>query len=1791
MAEETIVEQAPPQDVPYVDRVYAALKDNLSGFDKTPEQFKTAMQDSGYAAKAYTALKDNLTGFDKSENDFYSQVGLKKKQSTPALPNGVDLSGRGLNPFQNTQAPTDLIPVLPEQRDKIRSEQKQRADNLSNQLKENLKALNPETRAEINKITNMVANRGELKEVSQEDQDHYNFMQTPGGKLLGDVAYLGQKATKGSLQVLKGAAYLMDGVQNPNSILAGTPTSASNALDYLDSKNTMGLTKGDEQRIGEGAVMQNLGGLAEFLPSVAASAGTGGAPFYLQGIGQGKEAMDAAEKNGAKINPLIKNAFILGTGAVNGLLMGELGSSMFKSLPNTLRRDIATKISVDAIKEAAGRELTGQEFENLLQQGVKKFGDKLADGGVSVLEGYKHAATNLGALTGANFALKKGVDVVNDSPVFNESAGDLAEQLNDVATKQAPFFAIPSVFGAASRLNKYSHDKNVVVDELIKDSSPENINRVKDAVTQEAQRSEWSPQETEKTLAHVDEIATIAKSLPKTMAPYKLPDAVDLVQGRRDLENELSAEVEQREQLDPALADIVTPKEQLLTDKIEQANDKLRDLATGSRTTYSKGVGEEDGLFFKTVNGKKEEISPSRYALESLERDSKVEANEQTEPNKEVPVEQPADETVSVPEVTDQNVETAENSPIKPVENESTNEKSSQESGEKGSTESTEVDKTVRPEKSEVVKTAKEKAKTDTIEEVKPSKEFTGFAKSIDVSETTSSNTLKSKEGDDVYIELSPNESSPNRASLSFIEVPENKRGQGIAKGKLTDIALKADEQGITLDLSVDKNANGFERLKKLYESVGFKEKSNTQKGADGLIYMERHVADTGGNATQSVTKAGDPLREFANKVREGKISKLSGFRASTGFDGVWDTSLEVVAKSIEGGAKIADAIEAGLKHIRSTDWYKSLADKKEFDEQYTEHMTGEYASHEKAQPEMTGIRHADTEKSRKESGLPEYDKISKSEAELNAQADKAMEDGYKVPELINRMEKGELPKDYEQVILRKFISSVSAEIAENPSSENIGLYKRALDVSDAIGGSELARSLAARRGLVVKENNLANFILDEMNAFGVDSLPKEVIGELKTEWDQSEHARLKYEEGYKKALDDVAAQKAKTTVEKTRGSIPKERKTSAEYAKERVAIVTDMRAALLKAAKGGYGAMSSIPYAAQLKAISPYIPKLVRNLVGDGKNRAEDIIKSIHSELKDMIDDITEKDVRDLIAGEYREKKSRNEVAAQIRDIRTQAKLISKIMDLEAGIKKTKNIGEKISKTKEVEALEKELREAELRTIELEGPEDKSLTKEQRLKTKQTALKTALAKAKFELQNSSFDEVPPPTKLILDAETRKYQDELIDIRKKVKKRRDKAYYDRLPRWERNWDKFLQVLGLKRIVQTAIDLSMPFRQGIGVTLNPRAYGLGLKNITSLKGLLNTPEDVTNSVAVKSWANMFKTVFSQKNFDRMTFEMEKDPVYGEMVEDKLHFNDVETLDNNNRNEDFRASFVYEIPYVRGPLIASNRAAAGFINTARYELYLKGKKTLEQQGVTRENSPESYTELAKWAMNLTGRGNFHKALENNPTAQRVLGNTFYGARLMASRFNLLNPNYYYKMPKEMRVEALKDLGAYASMAVVTMLAAKAAGAQVTLNPDDPDFGKAVWGDKHYDIVSGGISQYIRTYLRIAKAIYLRANPNVSKKKADKYSKFAAMSTSRFFQYKLAPNTAYSLAAFNGKDAMGKDFNAMDIAKIYPMYVDDMVEGWQKDGPTTGMTILLPSIVGMGVQNYKDRGSKKH
>ena len=80
--------------------------------------------------------------------------------------------------------------------------------------------------------------------------------------------------------------------------------------------------------------------------------------------------------------------------------------------------------------------------------------------------------------------------------------------------------------------------------------------------------------------------------------------------------------------------------------------------------------------------------------------------------------------------------------------------------------------------------------------------------------------------------------------------------------------------------------------------------------------------------------------KRLADKVRTAKLHRPEVFMSATPASLAWDLGVETVAKSIEAGGEIAQAISDGIDAIKKTDWYKGLNDKtqKEAEKQFVDH-------------------------------------------------------------------------------------------------------------------------------------------------------------------------------------------------------------------------------------------------------------------------------------------------------------------------------------------------------------------------------------------------------------------------------------------------------------------------------------------------------------------------------------------------------------------------------------------------------------------------------------------------------------------------------------------------------------------------------------------------------------------------------------------------------------------------------------------------------------------------------------
>jgi hypothetical protein len=352
-----------------------------------------------------------------------------------------------------------------------------------------------------------------------------------------------------------------------------------------------------------------------------------------------------------------------------------------------------------------------------------------------------------------------------------------------------------------------------------------------------------------------------------------------------------------------------------------------------------------------------------------------------------------------------------------------------------------------------------------------------------------------------------------------------------------------------------------------------------------------------------------------------------------------------------------------------------------------------------------------------------------------------------------------------------------------------------------------------------------------------------------------------------------------------------------------------------------------------------------------------------------------------------------------------------------------------------------------------------------------------------------------------------------------------------------------EVLSAPRALLSSGDLSAPLRQGAILTLSPR----------------NAPQ------AAKAVGNMLRS-FSTSQFDQINADILNRAQATGALESGLYL--AANKAKTGAEEAFSSRLLQTIPGLKQWLGASERTYTSYLDTLRQSVFEKYAKNIQKAGLAPEASAKAMQDAARFINYATGRGSFGKSIDK---AIEPLGAVLFAPRYTASRFNILNPATYAKMSGPARKEAIKDLVGFVGVVTTTLGLAKAAGAEVALDPRDTDFGKIKIGRRRYD-VAAGLIQPIRTLARIADDLYSGGGktPQIA---------------GRFARSKLSPVASLIYDAAAQKDYTGKPFQLDKalIDRMVPLFEKDIYDAIKEDGIEGGL-MTLPGGLGVGVQNFE-------
>lgn len=232
------------------------------------------------------------------------------------------------------------------------------------------------------------------------------------------------------------------------------------------------------------------------------------------------------------------------------------------------------------------------------------------------------------------------------------------------------------------------------------------------------------------------------------------------------------------------------------------------------------------------------------------------------------------------------------------------------------------------------------------------------------------------------------------------------------------------------------------------------------------------------------------------------------------------------------------------------------------------------------------------------------------------------------------------------------------------------------------------------------------------------------------------------------------------------------------------------------------------------------------------------------------------------------------------------------------------------------------------------------------------------------------------------------------------------------------------------------------------------------------------------------------------------------------------------------------------------------------------------------------------IANFVNKATGRGSLGKKGE---AAAEGLNTIFFAPRYVASRFQLLAGQPFYKGTARTRVVIAKEYARYlAGISVVYALAELNDEAEIEWDRRSSDFGKIKIGNTRIDPLSG-LSQVtvLATRLKTGETKSLSTGEIKPLKGPDKpYGSPGVLGTvTNFLRSKLAPVPGAAVSLVVGETPDFKEAKAGELAAglIVPMNYGDIKDALEEQDVPTGVAMGVLATFGMGLQTFEPKESR--
>lgn len=855
---------------------------------------------------------------------------------------------------------------------------------------------------------------------------------------------------------------------------------------------------------------------------------------------------------------------------------------------------------------------------------------------------------------------------------------------------------------------------------------------------------------------------------------------------------------------------------------------------------------------------------------------------------------------------------------------------------------------------------------------------------------------------------------------------------------------------------------------------------------------------------------------------------------------------------------------------------------------------------------EMVGLSKANMRKLAETVGLPEPERRGIiTDEELDAMAEDAIQRGYDAKAVVKKAL--EPNTDYRMNaldirILTKRLGDLKAKYNSNPTDavlQEIRDLKQAARYESEKTGRQLREF-----GLMqeVQADSRFDFHEGTMQAANAAKLTEEQRKQADYYYEQYTKANQRAEELSKEVENlrlQVEAEKKLREAAKTAKRAPK---TKDQFKQERKEILASIKDKWNKASKGD-GTLTAVPvpYAKQLAAIAPDVAKLVASYIEEGYTTLEQVAKRLKEDIKEAgIEEVTDTDVKALIAGDYNEKKpKRSELAAKVSLLRQEAKLLAELEKLEAG--DYESLPEK--KKKETNQRIKELRDKidDVRKRNGLGKYSVEEKAESMLKQRIAAAEREIQKYEEKIKKGDFEKDTPfrlPDNELQQANPELYkkwkeslakkEDVIFEFEKYKFKEAAKAESNKAKKF---FDFIRAGFATFQNIKAGIDFSVIFQQAfIPSVSNPKK---ALKAVKAASAFFKSKEEFEQAMAVMHNSPFWSLI---KDSDLTVFEPRS-------LEDRLR-DDVFQGNRSWINKDVK---INGKSFNLGDMTTMRfeRFVTGYTNTMRLLLFFERANKLIDEGKTFQTHPEEFKSAARVANELTGVGKLPKGIQQ---ATPYITPIIWSPKMLASTLNVLGlgdiggafigrKGFYSSLTRSEQKFAAKQIGTFVATMMGIALSGVLIGAfdEVDLDPISTSFGEVKYADG---------KKSVNIFGRFGSAIKAIAQAFLGKRKISgredvlgetksgapsKYDKNEGdILFGSFVRGKMTPAAGLGYDALNGMQDYytGEKIELSQLPNrlITPMSLEGLVKDLDKDG--VGALFELPfKLSGLQMKDVRD------